>query len=81
MDAVVMVVHAGNTSRDALALCTQKLRQVNARIVGAVLNRVDRRAQGYYDSYSYSYYYREQEGSDEVTSRRSPERPGQNVQI
>jgi capsular exopolysaccharide synthesis family protein len=61
MEAVIVVVHAGVTSRDALAHAVRRLLQVNARIVGAVMNRADLQQQGYYYGYSYKRYYGEEE--------------------
>ncbi|HEY3176819.1 MAG TPA: polysaccharide biosynthesis tyrosine autokinase [Candidatus Polarisedimenticolia bacterium] len=56
MDGVILVVQAGFTSRDAVARAAEKLRVVKARLLGALLNKVDLFTQGgYYRSY-YAYY-------------------------
>lgn len=56
VEAVVLVVQAGVTARDALAHAVGRLQQVKARIVGGVLNQVDLAQQSYY-GYSYKRYY------------------------
>ncbi|HZI93567.1 MAG TPA: polysaccharide biosynthesis tyrosine autokinase, partial [Patescibacteria group bacterium] len=56
IDGVILVVEAGSTPRDQVAHAAEKLRVVKARVLGALLNRVDVSSQGsYYRSY-YSYY-------------------------
>lgn len=52
-DGVMLVVAAGKTRRDTLKRAQAVLHQVNARVVGVLLNRLPRRGSGYY----YSYYY------------------------
>lgn len=66
-DGVLMVVNAGKTRRTAIEQAVDSLRQIGARVVGAVLNRVSMRGgRGYYYYYSYySHYY-----SDEETDGR-----------
>ncbi len=54
VQAVVMVIQAGATSRDALAHGLNRLQQVKARVVGAVLNRVDPGSQSYYYGYAHA---------------------------
>jgi polysaccharide biosynthesis transport protein len=61
MEAVILVVHAGATSKDAVVHAAGRLRQVKGRILGAVLNRADLDRQGYYYGYSYKRYYGEEE--------------------
>ncbi len=58
-EAVLIVVQAGRTGRDALAHAVKRLQQVKARIIGALLNQVDMTQQGYY-GYSYKRYYGEE---------------------
>lgn len=55
LDGVLMVVEAGATRRDMAARGVESLRQVGARVYGAVLNQVSRRQGGYY--YYYHNYY------------------------
>ncbi len=74
MDAVIVVVHAGVTSRDALAHAVRRLQQVNARIVGAVMNRADLQQQGYYYGYSYKRYYGEEQEPPAPAARKQSRR-------
>jgi capsular exopolysaccharide synthesis family protein len=62
MEATVLVVRAGVTSRTALLQGVARLRQARARLAGAVLNAVSEKAgYYYYRYYRYSRYYREGE--------------------
>lgn len=56
VEAVLLVVQAGVTARDALGHAVHRLQQVKARIVGGVLNQIDLAQQAYY-GYSYGRYY------------------------
>lgn len=56
MDGVIMVVQAGTTPREAVGRAVDKLRVVNARILGALLNKVDMTSPGSYYRYYRSYY-------------------------
>jgi tyrosine-protein kinase Etk/Wzc len=73
VDGVLLVAMAGQTSREALKHSKEALEKVNARVLGTVLNRIDRTYEygyGYYKygyGYSYGYYYLDGEKS----SRRS----------
>lgn len=67
VESVILVVHAGVTSRDALAHAARRLQQVKCRIVGAVLNRIDLEQQSYYTGYYYRHYYGEDEGGRAAT--------------
>ena len=53
VDAVVMVVRSGQTTKDAVRRTRDTLYQVNARIIGIVMNAVDLRSPDLY----YYYYY------------------------
>lgn len=54
VDATLLVASAGKTTRKAAARASEMLQQVDAPIVGAVLNAVP--SHGHYGSYSYRYY-------------------------
>jgi Mrp family chromosome partitioning ATPase len=58
VDGVILVVSGGRTPRDTLQRAKEVLLQVNAKILGVVINRVDiqRGEYGYY-YYRYHYYY------------------------
>jgi capsular exopolysaccharide synthesis family protein len=65
MEAVVMVARIGDTGRDALGHAARKLAQVNAKIVGGVLNRIDVDQQSYYGGYYYGKRYQKYYGEPE----------------
>jgi non-specific protein-tyrosine kinase len=56
----VFVVEGGHTRSEVFRRATESMRQVGAKILGAVINKVDsRRTSYYYDGYyAYSRYYR-----------------------
>jgi capsular exopolysaccharide synthesis family protein len=60
MDGTVFVIRAFKTSKHLSAQGLRALRDVDARIVGAVLNAVDLNRQEY--TYYYHYYYYKREG-------------------
>jgi len=54
VDGVILVVHAGKSSRQVVRRARQLLQDVGAKIFGVVLNNVNLRSQ---DSYYYQSYY------------------------
>ena len=58
VDGVILVVLGGKTPRETLLRAKEVLHQVNAKILGVVINRIDiqRSNYGYY-YYRYHYYY------------------------
>jgi len=56
-DGVILVLRAGHTERDAAQDALHRLRAVNARIVGAVLNDPDHKVPQYGGEYYYDEYY------------------------
>jgi capsular exopolysaccharide synthesis family protein len=54
-DATLLVVAAGQTSRGDLQRAAEKLAQVNAHVVGLVLNETTRQGGGYGYGYGYGY--------------------------
>lgn len=52
-DAVVLVVRSGNTTKAALRRTRELLAQVNARVLGVVVNAVDVDSPDYYHYYYY----------------------------
>ncbi len=63
-DGVVLVVESGSTSRGALNRVRRILDRAGANTLGAVLNKLDDRADGYYTSrYRYYSYYHTPESS------------------
>jgi len=71
VDATLLIVAAGQTSRGDLRRAVEKLAQVNARVVGLVLNETSRQASGY--GYGYQYGY----GGTYVSDRSLPAVPVQ----
>ena len=55
MDGVILVLRSGKTDRDAAVRAQELLTNVNARLIGALLNDVS--ASYMYGSYYYYYYY------------------------
>jgi capsular exopolysaccharide synthesis family protein len=62
VDGVIMVVHGGRSTREAVRRARQELDSVGAKIFGVVLNNVDLRHDAY-DGYYYSYGYGQEQGS------------------
>jgi capsular exopolysaccharide synthesis family protein len=56
-DATLLIVAAGQTSRGDLQRAAEKLGQVNAKVVGLVLNETTRQAGGYGYGYGYGESY------------------------
>jgi len=61
--AVLFVIRCGVAPRDAVSKSIQQLIQVQANILGAVLNAVDFRKDSYYYQYYYKHYYYKEEKS------------------
>ena len=63
MDGVVMVIKGAHTSRELSRQALRQLKDVNARLLGAVVNDLDlhHREYGYYYYRQYGYYYGEKE--------------------
>jgi capsular exopolysaccharide synthesis family protein len=57
VDGVVLVVENEGTTRGALLRARRILESAGGRILGAVLNKVDLRRDGYYGQYYRRYYY------------------------
>jgi tyrosine-protein kinase len=55
VDATLLIVAAGQTSRSDLQRAAEKLAQVNARVVGLVLNETSKQGGGYGYGYQYGY--------------------------
>ena len=66
-DAVVLVIRSGQTTKQALRRARDILTQVNAKVVGVLLNAVDLSSPDYYYYYEYqgkyARYYRDEESS------------------
>jgi Mrp family chromosome partitioning ATPase len=62
IEASLLVIDTKRTTRKMARVAVEALDQVNARIIGIAVNRVDARARGYY--YEYYDYYEGDEGDD-----------------
>jgi non-specific protein-tyrosine kinase len=58
VDAVLLVVRAGQTATGAARAAVEQLQRANARIVGIVFNGVPKKDTGYYGGYHYYSYAR-----------------------
>jgi succinoglycan biosynthesis transport protein ExoP len=67
VDGVVLVVHAGRSSRAVVRRAKQQLLDVGAHIFGVVLNNVKLETQDYYYSGYYSGYYPEGDKPEDVS--------------
>jgi capsular exopolysaccharide synthesis family protein len=64
VDGVIMVVHAGKSTRDVVRRASQELTGVGAKVFGVVLNNVNLQREGY-DEYYYQRYYSGYYGSSD----------------
>jgi polysaccharide biosynthesis transport protein len=66
-DAVMLVIRSGRTTKQALRRARDILAQVNAKVIGVLLNAVDLRSPDYYYYYEYqgkyASYYRDEESA------------------
>ena len=78
VDGIILVVLGGKTPRETLQRAKEVLHQVNAKILGVVINRIDiqRSDYGYY-YYRYHYYYGKEGKKKKLpfTSPLSPSSP------
>jgi len=63
VDGVILVVHAGKSSRQVVKRSRQLLQEIGARVLGVVLNKVNLRAEDNYYYYQ-SYYHRSNYNSE-----------------
>ena len=69
VEGVILVIQAGVTSRDILSNSIRQLKDVQAHILGAVLNAVNIGKDSYY-YYQYYYYYAEDGERSKKTSKK-----------
>lgn len=62
-DGVLLVVKSGYLNREVIRKAVDQMRHSQAKLIGAVLNQVDTRQEGYYKYYHkyYSHYYGDQQ--------------------
>ena len=80
VDGVLLILKAGQTRREALKHAVHALKQVNAHILGAVLNGVQGKESGYYFNYDSSYGYAYNSRRKVPASSPSSNVGGQHVQ-
>jgi capsular exopolysaccharide synthesis family protein len=64
-DGVLLVCAAGQVAKEAVQRSKELLKNVNANIIGVVLNKIRANSKGYYQ-----YYYEDYYGEEEVQGRR-----------
>lgn len=76
VDGVIVVIHPGHTHEGSARLMMSQLSRVNARVLGAVVNRIRRNHDSYYGSYrQYSpYEYNGTSGYGEIVRKESDNR-------
>ena len=76
VDGLIVVAQANRTNLDDLGKAVQRLRKVDATVLGVVLNRVPRKGSsaGQYGYYSDAYYYSSDTGTKKKRSGRTSER-------
>ena len=80
LDGVVLVICAGQTSQQGLVRAKTLLENVNAKVMGGVLNKIE--AKSTYGSYHYYYYYhyygdRKEKSKVKKRVKKVPQRVGQ----
>jgi capsular exopolysaccharide synthesis family protein len=66
VDGIVFVVESGRTMRAAVTRARKVLQNVNAHVIGLVLNKVDVRFEGYYGYYNHYYYHYRPDGKEKL---------------
>ena len=67
VDGVIMVVHAGKSTRDVIRRASQELTSVGAKVFGVVLNNVNLQREGY-DEYYYQRYYSSYSSDNDISN-------------
>jgi Mrp family chromosome partitioning ATPase len=63
-DGTILVIKASKTTKDAARRAARQLLDINANLLGVVLNDLDLSDEGYYRQQKYYYYYRGYEYSE-----------------
>ena len=63
VDTTILVIDADKTQKNQLRQTVDRLREVNANILGIVVNRLNSKMSGYHDYYHYHYYHKSANGS------------------
>jgi polysaccharide biosynthesis transport protein len=77
VDAIILVIRSGQTTKQALRRARDILMQVNAHVTGVLLNAVDLTSPDYYYYYEYqgkySHYYQEEPPEAPAVSQEPPQ--------
>lgn len=65
-EGTILVVKSGKTPGQLAQRVKQKLGEINAKIIGTVLNKVDKSSSEYYYSYYNHYYYTDKEKTSSI---------------
>jgi len=80
MDAIILVIRSGQTTKQALRRARDILMQVNAHVTGVLLNAVDLTSPDYYYYYEYqgkySHYYQEDPPEPPAEPQEQPRAAG-----
>jgi len=68
-DGTILVVASGNVEIEAAKRSKMLLTNVNANILGVVLNKIPTNDSGYYKYYYYSYYHEEEDNTKKKKKR------------
>lgn len=63
VDGVVLVLRAGEVTKSQIKQTTQRLTNIQANILGVVLNDIDTKKDSYYYNYHYYHYYYAEDGT------------------
>ncbi|MEW5804524.1 MAG: polysaccharide biosynthesis tyrosine autokinase [bacterium] len=72
VDGIIMVIYGGVTSKDVIMRGKDLLKNVNAPLLGAIINNIDLGKRSYY--YYYQYYYYQYYGDDEKKGEKRKRR-------
>lgn len=79
VEGVVLVVKVGQTARERVSNSVRLLRDVQARVLGAVLNDINIGKNGYYYYYQYYHYYGEDGDRKKKRSKHHKHTPSQDI--
>ena len=69
VDGVILVIKSGATRRKIIKRGVRQLEDVQAKIIGAVLNQVNVRKSSYYYASYYAHYYGEKKSGEKPASQ------------
>jgi polysaccharide biosynthesis transport protein len=79
-DGMVLVIKVGTTAREVIGHAVRQLNDMNAKVLGAVLNDIPfTKDHYYYYQYHYYYYGEEQEGEGSKMNKKKPSKGDKEV--